>query len=109
MERYLVGKEIRSDAYGNQWIRDPNFKKRGGWRPVSQDKFKRLCSYVCLFVGNVRYLVQRHSSLEKFCKSVCTINKHQWDRRHLFLQKQYGMADFREWTHKNHKDLPPLR
>ena len=107
--RYLVGEEIRSDAYGNQWIRDPAFKKRNGWRPISEEKFDRLASHVQLFVAVVRNTIQEHKSLESFCESVCKVNKYQWGRSQLFLRKDFKMAHFRKWTQKNHKDLKPLR
>ena len=107
--RYLVGEQIRSDAYGNQWIRDPAFKKRNGWRSISEDRYGRLASYVQLFIGFVRSTIQEHKTLDSFSEKVCKVNKYQWGRSQMFLRKEFRMADFKKWTQKNHKDLEPLR
>ena len=104
-----VGFLRTSDAYGNQWIRDPAFKKRNGWRPISEEKFNRLASHVQLFVAVVRNTIQEHKSLESFCESVCKVNKYQWSRSQMFLRKDFKMSHFKKWTQKNHKDLEPLR
>ena len=107
--RYLVGEQIRSDAYGNQWIRDPAFKKRDGWRSISGERYGQLASFVQLFITAVRCTIQEHRSLKSFCEGVCKVNEYQWGRSRWFLRKEFKVADFKKWTQKNHKDLEPLR
>ena len=107
--RYLVAQDIRSDAYGNQWVRDPSFKKRGGWRPISRERYGRLASAIEMFVSCVGGVMTEHRTMEAFRENVCEVNEYQWARREFFLRKKCTMKDIQKWTQNNHKDLPPLR
>ena len=107
--RYLVAQDIRSDAYGNQWVRDPSFKKRNGWRPISRERYSRLAGGIQMFVVSVRSVMNKYRTMEEFCEKVCEVNQYAWARKEFFLRKKCTMKDIQKWTQNNHKDLPPLR
>ena len=110
--RYLVGKMLRSDRYGNQWVYDPTYKKRKGWRGISPKQYDKLCSHVCLFVSCCQHLVKKYRTAEEFEAKVCKVNKYQWARRNIFLEGREstcGMTEFQKWTRNTHKELKPLR
>ena len=110
--RYLVGKMVRSDRYGNQWVYDPTYKKRKGWRGISPKQYDKLCSHVCLFVSCCQHLVKKYRTAEEFEAKVCKVNKYQWARRNIFLEGREstcGMTEFQKWTRNTHKELKPLR